>query len=130
MLSVRPSVWQEVRRKVHKGKSGTHKSNYNVASSKLRRILKDDRLSFMLKGSGTDPYVVGVARLIHKVFVSPPGVRELRELSWEVETMGLRSLVVEKSSRPDQEEARITKTTRLVSAKYNRWLGCILCCSK
>jgi len=111
-LSVRPSVWQDVRRMVHKGKSGTHKSNYNVATAKLCRILKDDRLGVTSKGSGTDPYVVGVAWLIHKVFISPPGVRKLRELSWEVETVGLRPLVVEKTSRPDQQKTGVTEATK------------------
>jgi len=77
-----------------------------------------------------DSYVVSVAWLIHKVFVSPLGIRELGELSWEVETVGLGPLVVEKISRPDQEETRVTKATELVSIKYNRRLRCILCCSK
>jgi len=42
-----------------------------------------------------DPYRVGITRLIHKVFVFPLGVRKLRELSWEVEAMGLGPLEVE-----------------------------------
>jgi len=49
-LSDRPSVWQEVSKMIHESKDCTHKSDYNVASSKLCRILKDDRLGFTLKG--------------------------------------------------------------------------------
>ena len=112
------------------GQSDTHKSNYNVASSKLCRILQDDRLGFTSKEAGTDPYVFGVARLIHKIFISPLSIREFGELSWEVETVGLRPLVIEKISRPDQEETRVPKATGVVSVKRNRCLRCILCCSK
>ena len=84
----------------------------------------------MSKEAGTDPYVIGVSRLIHKIFVSPLSIREFGELSWEVETVGLGPLVVEKISRPDQEESRVTKAAGLVSIKCNRRLRCILCCSK
>src|SRR5258706_1725085 len=99
--------------------SVTHKSNDNVDSSKQCRILQDDVLDLTSKESGTDPYVLGVARLIYKIFVSPPGIRKLGELSWEVETVGLGPLVVEKICRPDQEETRVTKATGLVSFKCN-----------
>jgi len=57
--------------------------------------------------SGTDPYVIGVAR-IHKVFASPPGIRQLGELSWEGETVGLGP---GKNNSLDQEETRVTKAT-------------------
>lgn len=118
-LSVRPSVWQDCESGASQKQSATHKSNDNVASSKRCRILQDDRLGFTSKESGTDPYVVGIARLVHKIFVSPPGIGKLGELSWEVETVGLGPLVVEKISRPDQEETRVTKAIGLVSIKHN-----------